>query len=241
MTPFTIESWSDALTVSLSCEAGDGRLIAIGPGQGIPDLVVQAFRPTMDIFYRTPAAITPEELAEEVAIHVPQSLRQIPQGRLVSSAMDGLVLMQYVHPAFPAISPLAALGEFLRVEANVNFGILQADNGGMLFLHRSGAEIHAYAFAHSLKEFLELPEDERESLFPDIHADEVLVSGGDLDHFEKFDLGPIEIARKISVAEFFSLCEIMPEATSLIELNPHLYTLAIGAARAYATIGGLVS
>ena len=240
MTPFTIEARSDALAVSLSCEAGEGRLIVLGTGHGIPDLVVQAFRPAMDIFYRSPDALTPEELAEEAAIHVPRSLHQIPQGRLLPSAMGGLVIMQYVEPAFPAISPPAALGEFLRAEADVNFGILQADNGGLLFAHRAGAEVHACASAHSLKSFQELPTDARDSLFPNIHAAEIIISGSDLDHFENLDLGPITKARKISIAEFLPLCEIMPEAASLIEQNPHLYTLAIGAARAYAVIGGWV-
>ncbi|HET6402737.1 MAG TPA: hypothetical protein VFH95_15240 [Candidatus Kapabacteria bacterium] len=241
MTRFTVEARSEALTVSLDCEAGEGRLIILGEGSGLPGFVVQAFRPAMDIFYRSPELLTPEELAEEVAIHVPQSLREIPQGRLVPSALDGLVLMQYVHPAFPAISPLASLGEILGATADVNFGILQADNGGLLFLHRAGAEIHAYASTYSLKELLELRKDERESLLPSIHADEVLVSGTDLDHFENLDFGPIEIARKISFADFLPLCEFTPESTSLIEPNPHLYTLAIGAARAYAAIGGWVA
>ncbi len=238
MRPFTIEARNDALTISLACEAGEGELVILDENSGLPDVTIQAFRPAMDIFYRSPGPLTPEELAEEVAIHVPQSLREIPRGRLVPSTMDGLVMMQYVKPSFPAISPLAALGEILRVAADVNFGILQADNGGLLFLHRSGAEIHAYASAHSLKEFLELPDDERESLFPDIHADEVLVSGSDLDHFEHLDLGPIEIARKISIADFGSICETTPEARAAIASNPHLYTLAIAAARVYASIGG---
>lgn len=246
MTSFTIEARSDALTVSLSCEAGDGRLIVLGMGQGIPDLVVQAFQPTRDIFYRLPeatmpVAMTPEELVEEAAIHVPQPLHHVPQGRLVPSTQGGLVLMQYVHPAYPAISPLTALGEFLRLEADVNFGILQADNGGLLFIHRAGAEIYAYASAHSLKAFLDLPPGERNSHFPNLHADELLMSGGDLDHFENIDLGPISEARKISFTDFFPLCEFTPEAASLIGQNPHLYTLAIGAARAYAVIGGWVS
>ena len=241
MIRFTIEARSDALAVSLACEAGEGRLIVLGAGLGIPDLVVQAFRPAMDIFYRTPELLTPEELAEEVAIHVPQSLHQIPQGRLVPSTLDGLVIMQYVEPAFPAISPLAALGECLRLEADVNFGILQADNGGLLFAHRAGAEIPAYATAHSLKSFLELSADERESLFPTIHAQELLISGSDVDHFENLDLGPITKARKISMADFLPLCEFTAEAATLIEQNPHLYTVAIGAARAYAVIGGWVA
>ncbi|MFI5202798.1 MAG: hypothetical protein ACHQNE_10465 [Candidatus Kapaibacterium sp.] len=241
MTRFTVEARSDVLTVSLNCEAGDGRLIILEEGSGLPDVTVQAFRPAMDIFYRSPESLTPEELAEEISIHVPQSLLQIPQGRLVPSAMGRLVLMQYVHPAFPAISPLVALHEILRATADVNFGILQADNGGLLFLHRSGNEISAYASAHSLRELLELSKGGRESLFPDIHADEVLIGGSDLDHFENLNLGPIEIARKISIADFLPLCEIMPEVAAIIEHNPHVYTLAIGAARAYAAIGGWIA
>lgn len=213
----------------------------LGAGQGIPDLVVQAFRPAMDIFYRTPELLTPVELAAEAAIHVPQSLHQIPQGRLVPSAMGGFVIMQYVHPAFPAISPLAALGEFLRAEADVNFGIIQADNRGLIFVHRAGAEIYVNAFAHSLKSFSELSADERESFFPNIHAQELLISGSDVDHFENLELGPITKARKISIADFLPLCEFTTEAATLIEQSPHLYTLAIGAARAYAVIGGWVS
>jgi len=238
--PFIVEAHSEVFAVSLSCEAGEGRLIVLGPASGIPDLTVQAFHPAKDIFYRTPEVLTPDELAQEAAIHVPQSLNRIPQGRLVPSTLDGLVLMQHVIPAFPAISPLVALGEFLREEANVNFGILQADNGGLLFVHRAGVVIHAYASAHSLKSYLELPADARESIFPNIHAEELLITGSDLDHFEPDELGPIIKARRISIADVLPLCECTSEATSLIEPNPNLYALAIGAARVYAGIGGWI-
>ncbi len=146
--------------------------------------------------------------------------------------------MQYVHPASPAISPLAALAEVLRADADVNFGILQADNGGILFIRRAGPNPEAHASAHSLKSFLDLERDERETHFPGFHADEVLVSGTDLDHFEHLDLGPMEIARRISMEDLSSVCECIPEARASIAPSPHFYTLAIGAARAYAMIGG---
>ena len=129
MTKFTVEVRTESESLSLRAEAGEGRLIFVEEGSGLPDVIVQAFRPAMDIFYRAPEPLTPDELVEEVTIHVPQSLHTIPQGRLVPSSLDGLVLMQYVHPAFPAISPLAALAEILRITADVNFGLLQADNG----------------------------------------------------------------------------------------------------------------
>lgn len=226
------------MNLSLRFEAGDVRLRLVEEGSGLPDAIVRAFRSDEDICYRSPAPLTPEELTEEVTIHVPEALHRVPKGRIAPSTLGGLLLMQYVHPAFPVISPLTALAEILRADADINFGILQADNGNLLFARRAGNEFRSYASAHSLKSFLELPREAREEHFPGFHADEVLVSGSDLDHFEHLDLGPMEITRRISIEDFRSACEFTEKSQTMIEQTPHLYTLAIGAARAYALIGG---
>ena len=238
MKSFTIESQGRQANISIRFEAGDGRLICLEESSSLPDAIVPSFRCEEDIYYRSPTGLSPDELAEEVSIHIPESMREVPKGRIAPSAFGTLVLMQYVHPAFPAISPLTALAEILRADADVNFGILQADNGNLLFARRAGNDFEGYASTHSLKTFFELPRDEREAHFPGFHADEVVVSGGDLDHFEDIDLGPMEITRRITLEDLRTGCEFTEASQKMIERAPHLYTVAIGAARAFGLIGG---
>jgi len=157
--------------------------------------------------------------------------------RIAASSITGLVLMQYVPAECHAISPLAALEEILRATGSVNSAILSADNGGLLFVRRSGADITAHASDHSLKTFLELSYDERENIFPDFHASEIILSGPDIDGFENFDLGgSLETGRRISISDFTSICDFADDAAIIVQMNPHLYTLAIGAAAVFAAI-----
>jgi hypothetical protein len=226
----------EAESVSLLFEIAEDRLIAVGEAQPPFDAIVQSFDPNRDIFYRAPERLTPEELAEEVDIHLPESLRQTLNSRVVPGMLDGLMLMQHIPSACPAIPPLAALEKMLRATGSVNSAILHADNGGILFVRNAGTELHAGASAHSLKAFLSLSEEEREHVLPDFHASEFLLSGYDLDHFQNFDLGQLSTSRRIAISDFTGLCEFTSEAATLVEMNPHLYTLAIGAAAIYAEI-----
>ncbi len=221
---------------SLLFEVEHGQVTAIGPVENTPDIIVQSFDPSHDIFYLSPDTLTPDELSEEVAIHFPLPLRERMDKRLISGSIGGLVLMQCINNSISGINPLAAFNEILRLAGSVNSAILQADLGGLLFVKRSGVELQAYASARSLKEFLAKTADERNHIFPDFHALEILLSGSDLDHFENIDLGPLTTSRRISISDFQPICGFTPEATAVVELNPHLYTHVIGAAAVYAEI-----
>jgi hypothetical protein len=212
------------------------RLLAIGEAEAPFDLTVQSFDPAHDIFYRTPEALTPEALAEEANIHVPNSLWQKLNKHLLPSTLDGLVLMQHVASDCPAISPLPALTKILLASGTVNSAILCAENGGTLYVRNAGTELHAGASAHSLKELLDFTDQEREEIFPNLHASEILLCGSDLDHFRNLDLGPLSTSRRVAISDFTELCEFTPRVLALVELNPHLYTLLIGAATVYAEI-----
>ncbi len=229
MTPFTIESRHGPETISLAFEAGPERLVAVAEGNSTASAAVYGFNPRRDIFYRSPEPLHPQELAEEIKIHVPASFHPLSRRTLAGTA-GTLVLLQQADVVTPAISPLAALGEILRATGDVNSAILHAEQGGVLFLHRAGSEVFAFASARSLKEILELPVDEREAIFPAIHANEIILSGHDLDHFERFDFGPTVEARTISMNDFLAVCEFNSAAAEHVELLPHRYTLAIGAA-----------
>jgi hypothetical protein len=216
--------------IGLEFEANVNILTAIGSAIAPFDVVVQAFDPIHDIFYHTQEALTPEELAEEVEIHVPRTLLQKLNSRVVPGTLGGLVLMQHISTSSPTISPLAALKEVLEATGSVNFAILQADNGGILFVRNAGMQFHAGASAHSLKEFLKYSKEERERTFPDFHTSEIILSGYDL------DLGPEITSRRVAISDFTPICEFASEAGTLVETNPHRYTLVIGAAAVYAEI-----
>jgi hypothetical protein len=227
---------SSEIDLSLAFETDGKKLTALGHTYALLDITVQSFDPAHDIFYRAPAPLTPEELAEEVDIHVPKPLQQRMNGRMTPGTLDGLVVMQHIASARPSIPPLAALEKILRATGSVNSAILQADHGGILFVHNAGMEFHTGASAHSLKEFLDLSIEERERVFPDFHALEILLSGSDLDHFQNLDLGSLSTSRRIEISDFTPLCEFTSEAATLVETNPHLYTLIIGAAAIYVDI-----
>ena len=224
------------IVVSLAFETDGKKLTALGHTDAPLDVTVQSFDPAHDIFYRAPEPLTPEELAGEVDIHVPKPLQQKINGRMMPGTLDGLVLMQHNASTRPSIPPLAALEKILRATGSINSAILQADHGGILFVHNAGMEFHAGASPHSLKEFLDLSTEERERVFPDFHALEILLSGSDLDHFQNLDLGSVSTSRRIEFSDFTSLCEFTSEAATLVEVNLHLYTLIIGAAVVYAEI-----
>ncbi len=221
---------------ALAFEIHENGLTAIGLAHAPFDIVVQNFDPSRDIFYRTPEPLTPDELAEEIEIHVPQSLRQRIKNRIVSGTMGSFVLMQNTSSATPVIPPLTALEKILKGAGNVNFAILQADNNGILFVRNAGNEIHADASTRSLKEFLTLGHDERERDFPDFHASEILLSGNDLGGSQSLDLTLVTGSRRIAIPDFTSICHFTPETATLVETNPSLYALVVGAAAVYADI-----
>jgi hypothetical protein len=236
---FSANTGSNAGRSALLAEFDGGKLLLGIPTAevGTARLVVQSFDPERDIFYRSPEKLTPEELSEEIAIHLPESLRARMKERVAASSIGDLVLMQYVPSQVHSISPLAALEEILHAVGDVNSAILQADNGGLLFVRKAGSDIRAHASTHSLKEFLNLDHTERETIFPDFHASEIILSGSDIDHFENFNLGErLETARRISIADFATLCDFTEEAAILVDLNPHRYTLTIGTAYVLSSI-----
>ena len=226
----------NAASLFLAFDLEGSKLIATGEADGHPDVVVHTFDPNRDIFYRVPEPLTPDELTEEIAIHVPASLRDSADRRFIPGSIDGFIIIQSGFSSLPAISALAALNQVLRAAGSVNSAILQAENGGMLWVRKSGIETHAGASARSLKDFLAFSEEEREHIFPDFHASEVFFSGADLDHFQNLNLEPISTSRRITLSEFSSLCEFTSEVATLVGMNPHLYTLVIGAAAVYAKI-----
>jgi hypothetical protein len=211
-------------------------LIAISPATTPFDVTVQPFDPDRDIFYHTSESLTPEDLAEEIEIHVPRSLRDKLNTRLTSGTLGNFVMMQSISSGSPAITPLAALEKILSPIGTVNSAILQADNGGTLFIRKSGNDHSAATSTHSLKEFLNLSTDERERSLLNFQASEIIVSGSDLDHFENLDLGSLTSSRRITISDLSSFCNFTSESAAIVETNPHLYTLVIGAAAVYAEI-----
>ena len=157
----TDETLTKAGGIALAFETDGNKLIALGPANAPFDVTVQTFDPNRDIFYHAPESLIPEELAEEVEIHVPRSLQQKLNGHLVPGTLDGFVLIQNISSACPTISPLAVLKKILRAAGSVNSAILQADRSGILFVRNAGMEFHAGASTHTLKAFLNLSEEER--------------------------------------------------------------------------------
>jgi hypothetical protein len=235
-TTITSNSQNESGAIALEFGIYGNQLTALGSANTSLDVIVQCFDPDRDIFYRISESLNPEELAEEVEIHVPLSLKQKLNGRIVSGTLHRLVLMQHIASACPAIPPLTVLQKILETVGSVNSAILQADRGGILFVYNGGKEFHAGASRHSLKEFINLSVKERERIFPDFHAFEIIMSGSDLDHFQNLDLGPLSTSRRITISDFAGICELTSESRERVELNPHLYTLAIGAAAVYAEI-----
>jgi hypothetical protein len=222
--------------VGLTFERGNERLRCIGDGAGIPDIMVESFDPTRDLFYRAPATLTPEELSEEAVIHVPKIIREQGHRQIVPSQLGEIILIQSIETERPVIAPLAALAASLEQTGSVNTAIVQADNGGLIFVKRSGESslqerraMQAYISSHSLKEFIELDSESRAIEFPDFIAEEIIVSGSDLDHFSDFDFSPLIQSRRISM-EDFSGCDFTDDALKLVSQEPHRFTLAIGAA-----------
>jgi hypothetical protein len=229
--------------VGLAFERGNERLRCIGTGGGIPDIVVDAFDPKSDVFYRSPITLTPEELREEAIIHVPKVIREQVHRQIVSSQLGERILIQSVETERPAISPLAALDAVLEQTGSVNSAIVQADNGGLVFVKRSGESVlqerramQVFISPLSLKEFIELDSESRSIEFPDFIAEEIIISGSDLDHFRSFDFSPLIQSRRISIDDFSSFCDFADDTLKYVSEEPHRFTLAIGAAMIFDEI-----
>jgi hypothetical protein len=233
---FVIESKSRKDSAILAFEIVAGKLICLGDTADPASIHVPAFDPELDIFYRTPEKLSPEELNTEVAIHFPEHLLGRTGRRVIASSLRGAVLLQPQQAGITAISPISALAEVIGKIGDVNSAILEAANGGLLFVHRSGDELSAHFSMHSLWEFAALRKEEREAVFSELVAMEVLVSGSDMDHLPKFKSGDVPLFRKIAAIDFLPLCEFTEDSLKFVELNPALYTAAIGAASIIATI-----
>ena len=233
---FTVQSRTVADRAELAFEIEGEALILSGVSEGTPDVVVQAYDPARDVFYSTPEPPSIEELGEELHIHFPESLAGKMEGKPMASMMGASVMMQVVEGPTPTISPLPALRRVLEGFGAVNSAILQCDNGGLLFVRRAGDEYTAHVSTHTISTFVNLTHDERGSIFPDFSAQEVILSGEDLDSLE-FDLSdPLLLMRKIGIQDFVSLIDVTEDVFALVNTTPHRYTLAIGAAVVYAEI-----
>jgi hypothetical protein len=236
MTRFTIHSITGHGALGLSFELATGRLICLGEADAMPDAIVQAFDPRQDIFYSTPAPLTPHELEVESEIHVPPSLRDQIDRRLLASTLGASVLMQFTEKLAPAISPLSALTMLLEQIGSVNAALLEANNGGIVWAHRAAEHSECNIAAAALTELVNASTAERQKILADFGADTIVVSGSDVDHFEPFDFGDLTETRTIALADFAGICDFTEDASRHIGEAPHYFTLAIGAAAVYKTI-----
>ena len=220
----------------LGFELVSGKLLCLGETDEPAEIHVTAFDTEIDVFYRSPEQLAPRELEEEIRIHFPDHILERSGRRVVAGSLQGAVLLQPRPIGTTMISPLAALAEAVKRIGDVNSGILEAANGGLLFVRRSGDEIMAHASAHSITEFAALSSKERDKVFPDFSALEMFVSGPDVVHFTDFDLDRIQIARKIALNDLLALCEFSEEGLRTVESNPTLFTTILGAASIMASI-----
>ncbi|MDP4200646.1 MAG: hypothetical protein Q8922_14640 [Bacteroidota bacterium] len=233
MLQYLVHSITTHSALALAFELHGERLLCTGERNGIPDLIVQAYDPAHDISYRVPQEVTSPELEEESQIHVPKSLREQIDRHVLSSTLGSTVLHQFVQRLAPAISPLSALRMVLEPLDGVNAALIEANNGGLSYLHRIGENTDAQLASSSLKSFIEEYAEERSRLSPRPDASSIILSGFDLDHFENFDSDESRNIRVISIEDFVPLCDFTEDAVRLVGETPHLYTLAIGAACVY--------
>ena len=243
MSSFIVHITTNREWIGLAFERENERLRCIGNGEGIPDIVVNAFDPTRDLFYSAPATLTPEQLSEEAIIHVPKIIREQGHRQILTSQLGEVILIQSIETERPAISPIAALAAVLERTGSVNTAIIEANNGGLIFAKRSGESamlerraMQAYISSHSLKEFIDLDSESRPIEFPDFIAEEIIVSGSDLDHFKDFDFPPLIRSHRISSEDFSGCCDFSDDALKHISEEPHRFTLAIGAAMIFDEI-----
>ena len=221
---------------ALDFEIVDGRLLAVGIGKEPFDLIVHPFDPSNDIFYRTPEPLTPEELEEEIGIHVPVSLHNSLGRKPVASSLGDFLLIQMCDSAFRTIPLFAALKKVLLANETVNSAILHAEEGGIAYVRNAGIDFFGGTTVHSLREFLELSSDERNVIFPDIHAANILVSGSDVQYFDELKLDAFSSIRKITIADLEPLCGFSEESRKIVTESPHIFSLTIGAAAVYSEI-----
>jgi hypothetical protein len=211
---FTVHSLTTHGALGLTFEIRGNSLICITESQGLPDIIVQAYDPEHDIAYRSPAPLTPGELEEESHIHIPASLRNQIDRRVLASTLGTQVLMQYTEKLAPAISPLAALRAVLEAIEGVNSAIVEANNAAFVTVHRAANSIEAVLSSQK----------------PDAPAEIILLSGSD--DIEQNDVEPV-VTKHISIEDFGNLCQFTEESLAIVAESPRHYTLAIGAARVY--------
>ncbi len=236
MASFSIQTRTLANQVGLAFENEGDVLVATQVAEKSADAIVQAFDPARDVCYWTPMPPTSTELEEELRIHFPNSFTSNLSGKAFASTVGRAILMQVVDSSTPAISPLSALRCVLEAIGTVNSAILQADNGGLLFVQRAGEDYIARKSVHSVAAFLNLTYEEREQIFPDFSAQEVILSGSDLGGMDVDLSDPLLLMRKIGVQDFVALADIAEDLFETVNTAPHLYTLTIGAASIFAEI-----
>ncbi len=221
---------------AIEFEIVNGGLVALGTGSEPFDVVIQPFDASSDIFYRSPEPLTADKLTEEIAIHIPGPLHDSIGTKPIISSLGDFVLIQICDPAFFTIPLFAALKKILVANETINSAVLHADHGGIAYIRNAGNEFFGGTTAHSLREFIGLPSSERNSIFPDIHAANILVCGSDVQYFDELQLDAFSSIRASTMADIETLCELTPKARSIVTESPHLFTLTLGAAAAYAEI-----
>lgn len=214
MQRFTVHTLTAHGALGLSFEIRDGALVCHGESQGLPDIIVQAYDPLHDVAYASPSPLSPHELEEESHIHIPKSLRDQIDRRVLASSLGTQVLMQYTERLCPAISPLAALRALLEPIEGINAAIIEANNGAFAVVHRIANNVEAM-FSNEL---------------PEAPADLIVLSGSDDSASEYVEPA---VTRRITIEDFGNFCQFTEDAFAVVAESARYYTLAIGAAAVY--------
>jgi hypothetical protein len=199
-------------TLSFTLQPDEDRLIVDGETNRTPDYAVASYDADRDVAYRTPDLLSARDLEFESSIHFPEALVEHLGQRPLASSIGHLVLIQRHITVATRVSPLSALRALLGRVADVNMGLLHAENGALTFVRRAGASFEAHISAQSLETFLKLPKESREAHFPDFEALEILITGSDAMTSDppsplKFDLERVRCLSLSDVGETISVSE----------------------------------
>jgi hypothetical protein len=220
--PIAIEhiSRTDRRTVGFSLLPEEDRLVYLGEVQTSPSYALFSYDPDRDLAYRSPRALSGEELTIETQIHFPeQFIAHLGQSPL-ASALGHEVLIQPAISVATRISPIVAMRALFERFAEVNSALLCAENNALTLLRRAGQELEAHTSARSLEEFLLVSKEAREELFRDFDALDTIVIGRDAVGFDRTQNGGLERLRRIGatdVAAFLSAEWEMDAETLVID------------------------
>lgn len=188
-------------TISFELLPEDDRLVYLGPTNAAPGYSVFSYDPDRDLAYRAPRPLTGDELAMETRIHFPeQFIAQLGQSPIAQS-LGHEVLIQPAISVATRIPPLVALRALFERFAEVNSGLLCAENNALTLVRRSGAEIEAHTAARSLEEFLAVSKTAREELFPDFDTLDTVIVGSDAVGFEDTNNEGLERLRRLGASD----------------------------------------